>query len=786
MENLLERLKSALASRYAIERELGSGGMAVVFLAHDQKLGRPVALKVLRPELAASLGAERFLREIEIAAKLTHPHILSLYDCGEANGLLYYVMPYVEGESLRDRLNRERQLSIEDALQITREVSDALGHAHSLGIVHRDIKPENILFEAGHAVVADFGIARAVSEAGGEKLTETGIAVGTPAYMSPEQAAGEREPDSRTDIYALGCVLYEMLGGEPPYTGPSAQAILARKSLEPVPSLRTVRETVTGGIEQAIFKALAKAPADRFATAQQFADALVAGEEGDVPGARPRRPARTWRMLAAAVSAVVLVTLGAWWALDRFAAESGRIESLAVLPLSNLTGDPELEFYVQGMHDELIQELAQIGALRVMSRTSVMRYQNTDKPLPEIADELNVDAVVEGSVFRAGDSVRIQVQLIAAAPERHLWSQTYDGNAREVLAFHTEAARAIAQQIRLVLTPEQEARLASAQVIDPLAYDLYLKGRFHWNRLIGDGLERATASLEEAITKDSTYASAYALLARTQALSAFFSGEPPGPAVGKAREAALKALALDETLAEAHAALGDVRFYYDWDWAGAEREYTRAIELNPSDLGSHQAYAFFLMWMGRIEEAVAEIEQARELDPLNLFVNTMVGWPYYYARQYDRAAEQFRAVLELDPNYDLAHYNLGLQYAQLRRYDEAIAEFQRAIDIAGAGTLTIPGIHLGRAYAEAGRTEDALEILDGLREMTKRAEYVPPTWFMEIFIGLGETDSALVWLRRAHDVRDPWMTELRQAPGLDPLRSEPQFQEILSRMNFPQ
>jgi len=759
--------------------------MAVVFLAHDQKLGRSVALKVLRPELAASLGAERFLREIEIAAKLTHPNILSLYDCGEADGLLYYVMPYVEGESLRERLNRENQLPLEDALQITREVADALGHAHSLGIVHRDIKPENILFTAGHAVVADFGIARAVSEAGGEKLTETGLAVGTPAYMSPEQAAGDREPDSRTDIYALGCVLYEMLGGEPPYTGPSAQALMAKKLSEPTPHISVVRETVPAAVEDAVLKALAKAPADRFATAPQLVDALTASTAlPDVSVKRRRRVGRT----AAIALAVVLLVAGSRWAFNALGTGADRIEWLAVLPPDNLMGDSLQEYFVAGMHDELISKLSQIPGLDVISRTSAMQYENTDKSIPQIARELNVDAVIESTVLRSGDNVRIQVQLIDPFPrERHLWNDTYDRPIGDILALHSEVALAVAEQIQVTLTPEEAGRLATADVVDPKVYSLYLTGRYHWNRMIADGLERATASLEEAIALDSSFAPAYALLARTHAWRAWgFTGEPPGEELAtQAMEAARQALELDETLAEAHAALGFIRFVYDWDWAGAEREFTRAIELNPSDPGSHQEYALFLMAMGQFEKAVAEFTRARELDPLNLFVNTGVGWPYYYARQYDRAIGQFRAVLELDPDYDLAHYNLGLVYVMLRRYDEAIAEFQRAIAIAGAGTLTLFDIDLGRAYAEAGRTEDALEILDGFRELSTRS-YVPPSWLASIFIGLGETDSALVWLRRAHDVRDPWMTFLSIEPYLDPLRSEPQFQELLSRMNFPQ
>jgi predicted Ser/Thr protein kinase len=403
MQEPLDRLRTALADRYTIERELGRGGMAVVYLAHDRKLDRDVALKVLRPELAASLGAERFLREIEIAAKLTHPNILALYDCGEADGQLYYTMPFVQGESLRDRLSREKQLSIDEALQITKEVADALSHAHALGIVHRDIKPENILFAAGHAVVSDFGIARAVSAAGVGTLTETGLAVGTPAYMSPEQASGAKDIDGRSDIYALGCVLYEMLSGDAPYIASTPQAVLAKKLSEPTPRVSVVRELVPGPIEAALTKALAKTPADRFRTAHEFVVALSSADVRPVERPAGRRLAHLhgWRG-AAAVAAVVLLGIGGWWGAHRLATPAMR--RLAVLPLASFTNDSTQQYFVQGVHDALIFDLQQAG-VSVVGRTSVLQYAHTEKPIRQIARELGVDGVIEGSVLRAGDSV---------------------------------------------------------------------------------------------------------------------------------------------------------------------------------------------------------------------------------------------------------------------------------------------------------------------------------------------------------------------------------------------
>ncbi len=525
---------AALRDRYQIERELGRGGMAIVYLAEDLKHQRKVAIKVLRPELAAAVGPERFLREIAIAASLSHPNILPLYDSGDIDGTLYYVMPFVEGESLRDRLNRERQLPLEDALQITQEVADALGHAHALGLIHRDIKPENILFQAGHAVVSDFGIARAVSAAGEATLTETGLAVGTPAYMSPEQASGGKDLDARSDLYALGCVLYEMLSGETPYTGPTPQAILAKKLSEPLPRVSVVRETVGAPLEAALAKVLARTPADRYATARQFAEALTHAATAQ-PAPRARR--RAWRALAGALGVVLLAVAG-WWAAAR--AGHPRIERLAVLPLANFTNDSTQEYFVQGVHEALISELQQAG-VTVIGRTSVLRYQHTDRPIREIARELGVEAVIEGSVFRAADSMEIVVRLIDGRTEASRWQHSYRGDVRNVFALYHDVTGAIAREIRSTLSPEATARLARARPVNAQAYDDYLQGQFHWQRLNPGDLETALEYFDRALGRDSTYALAYAGIALVWAGRAQMGITSPREAIPKAIAAARKA-----------------------------------------------------------------------------------------------------------------------------------------------------------------------------------------------------------------------------------------------------
>src|SRR5881396_3728803 len=443
--NQLERLNAALAGRYAVERELGSGGMATVYLADDLKHRRQVAVKVLRPELAAAIGPDRFLREIEIAAKLNHPHILALYDSGRADEFLFYVMPYVKGQSLRHRLHREKPLPIEEAIAVTRDAALALDHAHAQGVIHRDVKPENILLYEGEAMVADFGIALAVSGTAG-RLTERGVWVGTPEYMSPEQALGEESLDARSDVYSLGCVLYELLVGEPPYTGPTAQAVIAKRLAGPAPGVRRLRATVPGGVEQVLLKALATAPADRFASAAAFAEAL----------AQPRAVRPTPK-------------------------------SIAVLPFTNLSPDPENEYFADGITEDVIAQLSKIRALKVISRTSAMVFKQREQSLKEIGARLEVATLLEGSVRRVGDRVRIVAQLIDGETDRHLWAETYDRRLTDVFAIQTDVALHIASALKAELSPDEKSRLYREPTGDLHAYQLYLQGRQCYLRYTAEG-----------------------------------------------------------------------------------------------------------------------------------------------------------------------------------------------------------------------------------------------------------------------------------------------------------
>jgi len=733
--DISSQLTDALRDRYLLERELGRGGMATVFLAQDLRHDRPVALKVLHPELAATLGPERFLGEIRLTARLQHPHILPVHDSGRAAGLLWYTMPYVEGESLRQRLNREKQVPLEDALQIARNVLAALLYAHSRGVVHRDIKPENILLEAGEAVVADFGIARAIGAAGGERLTQTGLALGTPSYMSPEQATGERQLDGRTDLYSLGCVLYEMLAGEPPFTGPTAQAIIAKRLSEPVPHLGTVRQ-VPPAVEAAVTKALAKVPADRFQTAAEvaaaldtpFAEARAPAHEAPVPARQPLSR-RSWLRLSLAGGLAAALAAALWWGASRSVGRPrpgnpASPKSVAVLPFTNLSADPDNEYFSDGITEDLVTQLAKIRDLEVVSRTSAMRYKHTDKPLREIGRELGAANLMEGSVRRAGTRVRVSAQLIDAATDRHLWAETYDREMTDVFAIQADIAQRIAAALQAEFSPQERARLEKRPTENLEAYNLYLLGRYHWNKFTEQDQKQSLDYFKQAIAKDSSFALAYTGLAASYyTLAAGFGHLRPKDASGLARDAILRALALDDELGEAHMGLALLRSWFDWDWDGAEREFKRAIGLNPSLARAHQGYALMLSAQGRHDEAIAEIRRAQELDPVTPIIAADMAFHFSYARRYDEAIEAFHKAVALEPAFPTPYAGLALVYATTGRYQEALAAIQSGMARSGGIPMYLP--IRGYLYAVWGKKGEALAVLDELKASASR-EYVSP------------------------------------------------------------
>jgi eukaryotic-like serine/threonine-protein kinase len=752
--DLFERLSAALAARYKLQRELGQGGMAKVYLAHDLKYQRAVAVKVLLSELTEAVGSTRFLHEIQIAARLHHPHILPLYDSDEAQGFLYYVMPYVEGETLRERLARERQLPVGDALQIAREVADALSYAHKSGVVHRDIKPGNILLESGHAIVADFGIARAVGVATSQPLTGPRHVIGTPTYMSPEQIEGSEYLDGRSDIYSLGCVLFEMLAGEPPFPGNTLESIVARRLTGPIPSARAFRELVPEPIDAALKKALARVPADRFVSAAQFAEALAT-------------PVTTGIAVGAAQAMVQEVTSA---------------KSVAVLPFENMSTDPENEYFSDGITDDIIAQLSKISALKVISRTSSMQYKKTTKKITAIAEELGVGAILEGSVRRAGPRARIVVHLVDPRTEKHLWGETFDRQLTDIFEVQSEVAQQITGALSLALSPEEKSRVEKKATADAEAYNLYLLGRFHMNKWSGAEIQKAIEHFEEAIKKDPGYAVAYAGQADAyELLSIGFGSKAPVEYLAQAKAMALKALEMDDSLAEAHTSLAYARWLGDLDWVGAEKEFKRALELKSSYVMAHEWYAEYLAALGRHDEALAAIKKAQQLDPLSVPVNRAVGWVIYFSRSYDQAIEELRKTLGMDPNFLAARLVLWWALLAKGSHDEAIADIRKEVE--SPGLRTMKKLMLGYACASAGRLEEAGGILWEL-EAKIEGENRLALLAALLFTAMDDKDRAFEQLERAFQIREPGLVFLRVAPWADPLRSDRRYLSLVERLGL--
>jgi serine/threonine-protein kinase len=748
MTDQLSQLQAALADRYRVERELGQGGMAVVYLAEDLKHHRYIALKVLRSALAASIEAERFLLEIEIAAALTHPHILPLYDSGEAGGLVYYVMPYVEGPSLRQRLDGERQLPVSEALKIARQVVGALDYAHRRGLVHRDIKPENIMLYEGEALVSDFGIALAVRSGHSGRLTEDGIVIGTPVYMSPEQAVGD-PVDARSDLYSVGCVLYEMLSGAPPYVGDSTLAITAQKLVDPVPPLARRCVEVAPEVETVLAKALACRADDRFATAAEFAAALER-PAGEAPAAEPRPGA------------------------------GPRGSSIAVLPFVNMSAEPDSEFFSDGIAEELINALSRLEGLHVVARASSFAFKGAQDDVREIGRRLGVTTVLEGSVRRAGNRVRVTAELVSAGDGYRLWSERYDRQLDDVFAIQDEIAAAIADvlQAKLLGAPKAYAQ-EPVKSGDPKAYEHYLRGRHLWNERTTSALERSVEEFQRALAIDPRHAPSYAGIADSYVILGVYSHRPQDEVMPRAKAAAEQALAIDASLAEAHTALACVRALYEWDWAAADALFRRAIAHNPQYATAHQWYAMnCLVPQGRFEEAQAELERALALDPLSLAVNTSVGLRFFYARELASAAGALRKTVELNPEFGAAHYFLGHALISMGRYGEAIAALERAVTLQEGSAETTAA--LATAHALAYHRPEAEALLAAL-DQRSREVYVSPALLAQVHLGLGDHAAALERLEDAAARRTADVVWLKIHPLYDPIRGHPQFRALLER-----
>jgi serine/threonine-protein kinase len=774
----VERLEAALADRYRLERELGAGGMATVYLAHDVKHRRQVAVKVLRPELAAALGAERFLREIETTASLRHPHILPLYDSGEAGGFLFYVMPFVEGESLRDRLNREKQLPIADALAIAREVADALGYAHARGVIHRDIKPENILLEGGHAVVADFGIARAVSAAGADRLTQTGVSIGTPLYMSPEQAAGGRDLDGRSDLYSLGCVLYEMLGGQPPFTGPTAEAVTRQHLITEAAPVTNLRPTVPAEVAGALARTLAKNPADRFNPAAQFVQALSTAV-ATTPVTQAATVRRSPLRLVLIAGGMLAVIAAAWFggrALLR-SGPAGTIERIAVLPMDNQTGDSSQAFFADGMTRELIGVLTDAG-VRVLGHRAVAPYRNTTLPAPQIARELGVDAIVVGAVLKAGDVVQVAAELTDPKTGENLWARRFSRPAPDVVTLQHEVALEIARGIRARLTPDQERALGAARPVNPKAYAQYLLGEEQANLRTPEGFRRSVEYLTRSIALDSTFAPAWATLAVTNAVAIFFQMTPPDSARAAIERASARALALDDRLGDPLIARGMMHFLLDWDFATAADEFRGGMERNPTTL-AQGLYSWFPWATGQFAEGIAVSSQLIDLEPTTAQWYSDVGWNQWSSGDPAAARASALRAIALDSAFYEPYHMLAWIEADAGNAPAARQALSRATAVGGDFWLrqTLEGFILARS-GDAPGARRVLRAMDRDPHLAQRAM---------LLHAVGDRDSMYALFEHPIDARDPdaiWI--LNSAPFLRPLRREPRYQRLLERMGLPE
>ncbi len=781
-----DSLTGVIVGRFSIRERLGVGGMGEVYLAEDTKLKRAVALKRIAPHLRADEAyRKRFLKEAEQASGLTGAHVAAIYDVLEEHGEIFLVMEYIEGQNLRQRLHHP--ISLQEFLHIAVQCVEALIGAHERNIIHCDLKPENIMLTGTNEIkILDFGVAKRLPRSDKSSTMDKARGFGgTLAYMAPEVLL-ERAVDGRADIFSLGVVFYEMLTGQHPFLSESFVATSDRiLREEPVP-IDVFNSKVPKPLQSLVARMLAKDPAQRYTSARELLPDLRTLQQLTTAGLSIQLPAymlppRRWYQRVPGMVAIIAVLALAATLLINAGERRGwlgrgahhPLTSIAVLPLANLSNDPGQEYFADGMTEELISDLAKIQPLRVISRTSVMQYRNANKSLPQIAKELQVDAVVEGSVIRSGNKVRITAQLIEAPTDRHLWAETYDRDMKDVLSLQREVADAIVQQVQIHLTPEQKAELAPSRQVDPAAYEDFLKGRYYWNKRTADSLSTALDYFQQAVKKDPTYAPAYAGLADTYDLLGGYAIVPPTEAMQKAKNAANTALRLDDKLAEGYTSLAGVKFFY-LDWDGVEQDFQRAIALNPGYANARHWYGLYLAAAGRNDEAVSQMKLAQGLDPLSLIINANLGWCLYLGGRYDEAADQLNKTLQLDPNFVAAHEYLGQTYLEKGRSDDAIAQLQTATQLSREASLKA---ELANAYAVAGKRDQALKILDQLLHPPANL-HVTAYDLALTYTGLGDNDQAFRWLRKAAERHESPMANINVHPRFATLRSDPRFAEI--------
>jgi len=787
-------------SHYKILEKLGEGGMGLVYKAEDKWLKRTVALKFLSPEYAELPKArERFIREAQAASSLDHPNICTIHEIDETDDHIFIVMAYVEGLSLEEMIDAG-PLNPGEAIDIAIRIAEGLREAHDKGIVHRDIKSANIMMTGkGHPRIMDFGIAKF---SGKNRLTGRAAVMGTTGYMSPEQARG-KDVDHRTDIWSLGVVLYEMLTGMLPFKDEDQQTVIYRIANEEPEPISNVRDGIPPALERVVQKVLSKDPGERYGEMSALiADLRTVKVRPDVtrlPSERVRTTKlillnqpyiRKLAMAAIAVAAALAVLIlikrpETDLPPDIQEPAAQQIPSIAVLPFTDLSPDGDQEYFCDGLTEELINALARLRGVKVVARTSCFAFKGEERDIRDIGKKLNVATVLEGSVQKIGKRLRINAQLIDVSDGYHIWAEKYDRDIGDIFALHDQLTLNIVNELKLKPPGRERTRLVRRQTENIEAYKLYLKGRWFWHKFTDEDFRKAIDYFEQATEKDPNYAAAYAGIADSYGLLPGFSRLNPNETFPKAKEAVLKALAIDDTLAESHTSLAWIKMQYDWDFEGAEREFKRAIELNPGYSIAHAEYALFLMYMGRSEEAIREEKRALELDPLSLIVNTNAIWIYFHAGRYDDAMEAARKTFEMDPTYVSAHHALGSVYMNKGMIEEAFAEFQKERELTEYWNPMIE-TQFGGSYARVGKMDEARKVLE---ELLKRSEheYIPPYFIASMFIVVGDVDSGLDWLERAHDERDYYLLNMRnQLSGFDFFTSNPRFTALMDKMDFQQ
>jgi serine/threonine-protein kinase len=834
---------SQVISHYRIISKIGAGGMGEVYLAQDTKLDRRVALKILPADVAENQDRmRRFVQEAKAASALNHPNIITIYEIEQIDSVHFIATEFIDGETLRERV-RKPSLKLREVLDVAVQIASALSAAHTAGIVHRDIKPENIMLRTdGIVKVLDFGLAKLSerpppesvdAEAATKALvqTEPGVVLGTIAYMSPEQARG-LAVDARTDIFSLGVVIYELVAGQAPFGGATrSDLIVALLEREPPPLARFIAEA-PAELERIVMKALAKDPDERFQTVRDLLiDLKRLKQKLDVDAEIERTSAPELRSgsgeakrsqvseiastasrgaghtvfedsrstssaeyivsgikqhkLALAIALLVLVIGAVGLSLYLRARNTEvAIDSIAVLPFEDQNHDLDTEYLSDGVTESIINSLTQLPNLRVIARSSAFRYKGKQTDPITAANELGVRAVLTGRILQRGENLTVSAELIDARDKKQLWGERYERKVSDLLSVQRDIAQEITANLRLKLSGEEKERLTKHYTENPEAYQLYLKGRYFLNARTEESTGKAIEYFQQAIAKDPVYALAYSGLADSYSALVFpIEAVTPREAMPKAKEAAMKALAIDNALGEAHASLGYVKFYFDWDWPGAETEFKRALELNPAYAEGHHYYSHYLVAMGRDEESLTESRRCLELEPLNLLLNVHLGWHYLYTRQSDQAVKQLQKTLEMDANFAQTHRWLGLALEQQTRSADAIAELQKAITLVGGNTLT--EAELAHAHAVSGKRDEAQKELARLKEIAQH-KYVPAYQIAAIYAGLGEKDQAFAWLDKAYDERSDLLVNLKREQKFDVLRSDPRFSDLLRRVGLPQ